>query len=333
MRGNRLKGGNHVGVAGNVFKVVLAATVLAVLFAWLVMPRPAVGATQFTLTVTLAGGGTGSVNDTNYHIICPSTCSAAYDQGSQVVLVADPDSGSTFAGWSGAGCSGTQSCIVTMNSDETVTATFAVIPPPIQYSLGVHIAGGGTGSVHDTNYHISCPSSCSYTYSPGAEVVLVAEPDSDTNSTFAGWSGAGCSGTQSCIVTLNADEDVTATFLAPGHGTVTAPVPKTRQHRQIRAKVVMGWRWNARRTILTRLTFSNLPAAARILVTCQGKRCPFKSRAGTAQGIKAFERRLVGRSFLAGHQLMLTISARGRRAERARVTIRHEQIPRAQLLS
>jgi List-Bact-rpt repeat protein len=310
---------------------MVAGTALVLLLAWLALPSPAAAATQFTLSVTLAGGGTGSVNDTNDHIVCPSICSADYDQGSQVVLVADPDSGSTFAGWSGAGCSGTESCIVTMNAAETVTATFVVIPPPVEYTLTVHVAGGGTGSVNDTNYHILCPSSCSYTYGQGAEVVLVADADSGSN--FAGWSGAGCSGTQSCIVTMNADQAVTATFLAPGHGTVAVPVPKTRRHRQIRAKITIGWRWNARRTVLTRMSYSHLPATAKVLASCKGKRCPFRTRTGAARSINAFERRLVGSAFVTGDRLMLTISAPGRRAERAQLTIRHLRIPRAQLLS
>ncbi len=198
MRGNQFESGDHSRVAGNVFKAVLAATALALVCAWLALPGPAVAQTQFTLTVTLAGGGTGSVHDTNFHIACPTDCS----------------------------------------------------------------------------------------------------------------------GTQSCIVTMNADEAVTATFLAPGYGTLTAPVPKTRKHRQIRTKVTTGWRWDARRTVLTRLSFSNLPGTARILTTCTGKRCPFKSRTGTAGSIKAFERGLVGSAFVSGDKLMLTISAPGRRAER-----------------
>jgi hypothetical protein len=90
---------------------------------------------------------------------------------------------------------------------------------------------------------------------------------------------------------MNADEAVTATFLQPGHGTLTTPVPKTRRHRQIRAEITMGWRWNAHRTVLTRVSFSNLPATARILATCKGKRCPFKTREGTERRIKAFEHR------------------------------------------
>jgi len=330
LSGSQPRRGGQIEIAGNVVRAVLAATVLVLLSAWLALPSPAAAQTQFPLTVTLAGGGIGSVEDTSLNISCPTRCSASFDQGSQVALTASPDDGSTFVGWSGAGCSGTQSCIVTMNSAEDVTATFAVAPPPPQYTLNVHLAGGGVGSVQDTSFNISCPTRCSSVFGPGAEVVLVAS--ADDVSTFAGWSGAGCSGTQSCIVTMNSNQSVTATFLQPGHGTFTVPVPKTRRHRQIRSKITMGWHWDAHRTRLTKMSFSRLPRAARIHVTCQGKRCPFKTRNGTARRVKALEHSLVGRAFLPGDKVRLTISAPGRRAERGLVTIRRERIPRAQLL-
>ena len=225
LSGSQPRRGGQIEIAGNVVRAVLAATVLVLLSAWLALPSPAAAQTQFPLTVTLAGGGIGSVEDTSLNISCPTRCSASFDQGSQVALTASPDDGSTFVGWSGAGCSGTQSCIVTMNSAEDVTATFAVTPPPPpQYTLNVHLAGGGVGSVQDTSFNISCPTRCSSVFGPGAEVVLVAS--ADDVSTFVGWSGAGCSGTQSCIVTMNSNQSVTATFLQPGHGTFTVPVPK-----------------------------------------------------------------------------------------------------------
>ena len=49
-----------------------------------------------------------------------------------MTLTATPASGSTFAGWSGGGCSGTGTCTVAMSADQNVTATFALIqkPPP-----------------------------------------------------------------------------------------------------------------------------------------------------------------------------------------------------------
>jgi hypothetical protein len=42
---------------------------------------------------------------------------------------------------------------------------------------------------------------------------LTATPD--TNKTFAGWTGGGCSGTGSCKTTISADTTVTATFSTP----------------------------------------------------------------------------------------------------------------------
>lgn len=73
------------------------------------------------LTVSLAGTGTGTVSGAG--IACPGTCSDSYAQGTQVTLTANPASGSTFGGWSGA-CSGTGACSVTLDSDRAVTATF-----------------------------------------------------------------------------------------------------------------------------------------------------------------------------------------------------------------
>ena len=77
----------------------------------------------FTLNVTEAGGGTGTVASNPPGINCPTTCSATFQPGSQVTLTATPDTGFTFTGWTGA-CTGTGSCDVTANSGGSVTATF-----------------------------------------------------------------------------------------------------------------------------------------------------------------------------------------------------------------
>ncbi|MDW8478934.1 MAG: hypothetical protein RML12_02530 [Xanthomonadales bacterium] len=81
-------------------------------------------APTYQLTVTKAGTGTGTVSSSPSGISCGSTCTGNFNQGSTVTLTAVPDSGSSFAGWSGAGCSGTGSCVVTMSSNQSVTATF-----------------------------------------------------------------------------------------------------------------------------------------------------------------------------------------------------------------
>jgi len=87
----------------------------------------------FTLSVTKAGTGTGTVSSNPAGISCGGTCSASFAQGTTVALTATPDSGFSFAGWSGA-CSGTGACSVTLSANASVTATFSssATPPPQQ---------------------------------------------------------------------------------------------------------------------------------------------------------------------------------------------------------
>jgi beta-glucanase (GH16 family) len=81
------------------------------------------GGTSYTLSVTRAGAGTGTVTSNPGGINCGSTCSASYASGTAVTLSAAPASGSTFGGWSGA-CVGTGTCVTTMTAARSVTATF-----------------------------------------------------------------------------------------------------------------------------------------------------------------------------------------------------------------
>jgi uncharacterized repeat protein (TIGR02543 family) len=68
----------------------------------------------------------------------------------------------------------------------------------------------GTGSVSSSPSGISCPSTCSASYSASTVVTLTAS--AGTGYTFTGWTGSGCSGTGTCAVTMSAAESVTATF-------------------------------------------------------------------------------------------------------------------------
>jgi protein MpaA len=175
----------------------------------LVVASGASAGDAYTLTVELAGSGSGMVTSAPAGIDCGPTCSHDFASGTQVTLTAAAGSGSFFAGWSGAGCSGVGSCEVTMNAAESVTATFVLVPPN-SYSLSVLKAGNGSGRVTSSPAGIDCGAICSDVYPSGTEVALTATAASD--STFAGWSGAGCSGTGSCLVAMSAAESVTATF-------------------------------------------------------------------------------------------------------------------------
>jgi hypothetical protein len=172
---------------------------------------------QHTLTVSKAGAGSGMVTSSPAGISCGASCSAAYDDGTQVTLSAASSAGSSFAGWSGGGCTGTGTCMVTVTSATAVTATFnanATSNPnaPAQQTLTVSKAGAGSGMVTSSPAGISCGASCSAAYDDGTQVTLSAA--SSAGSSFAGWSGGGCTGTGTCIVTVTSDTTITATFNA-----------------------------------------------------------------------------------------------------------------------
>jgi hypothetical protein len=82
------------------------------------------GSATQTLTVSRAGTGAGTVTSSPPGIDCGTDCSEVYTTGTVVTLTSTPDGSSTFTGWSGAGCSGTGDCVVTMDQMRIVTATF-----------------------------------------------------------------------------------------------------------------------------------------------------------------------------------------------------------------
>lgn len=179
-----------------------------------------------TVTVTKQGTANGTVTSSPAGIDCPGTCSNDFDAGESVTLTASASPGSIFTGWSGGGCSGTGPCALVMNSDQTVTATFAAAPSGTA-TLTVTKAGTGTGTVTSNVGGINCGPTCnsaSGTFAIGTQVILTASPAA--GSTFAGWSGGGCSGTAPCTVTVTGNVTVTATFNAVAPTTATLTVTK-----------------------------------------------------------------------------------------------------------
>jgi hypothetical protein len=84
------------------------------------------GESTFTLTLEKSGAGSGSVTSSPAGIDCGIDCSEDYAGSTEVTLTATSDAGSTFDGWSGGACSGTGTCVVTMDAAKTVTADFGV---------------------------------------------------------------------------------------------------------------------------------------------------------------------------------------------------------------
>ena len=143
---------------------------------------------KFTLKAKKAGTGQGTVTSSPAGIECGPDCEEEYTEGTEVTLTASPTAGSTFTGWSGAGCSGTGTCKVTMSAAKEATATFALETR----ALKVNRIGGGTGTVTSSPVGINCGVTCEAAFDFGTEVTLTATPTG--GSTFAGWSGAGSTG-------------------------------------------------------------------------------------------------------------------------------------------
>ena len=190
----------------------------------------AAATTTFSLTVANSGTGSGTVTSSPTGINCGATCSGTYNSGSSVVLTATAAAGSTFAGWSGGGCTGTGTCTVTMSAATTVTASFNLGSTfTLSVSVAVQATAGGSasGSVVSSPTGINCSTNCSGSYSSGALVTLTPLPG--TGSVFAGWTGN--SDCTDGSVTMNANMSCTANFALNtallsvskvGNGTVTS---------------------------------------------------------------------------------------------------------------
>lgn len=164
-----------------------------------------------TVTVTLAGSGTGTVTSLPGGINCSTTCSFAFTKANSITL---QPLGTGFAGWSGTGsatgCTGTGNCTFTPSSDSTITATFNGAPPA---TLTTSIVGNGSVSC-SVNSGAFGP--CAGPYANGATIEIRATADS--GSTFTGWTaGSGnaatCDNTTSnCSFTITANSSITANF-------------------------------------------------------------------------------------------------------------------------
>ncbi|SJZ88633.1 delta-60 repeat domain-containing protein [Trichlorobacter thiogenes] len=164
---------------------------------------------EYLLTVTRSSVAGGNITASTGTLGWSGTVGmAAYNSGTSVTLTAQAGSGYIFSGWSGGGCSGTGSCIVTMSAARTVTASFTAVP---QETLTVNLSGSGAGSVISTPVGIDCPAaSCSGQFTSGSTVTLTAVPNA--SSALVGWIGCQTTNGTVCGVIMNVPREVTAVF-------------------------------------------------------------------------------------------------------------------------
>jgi hypothetical protein len=183
--------------------------------------------TSFTLSVSMSGSGSGTITSSPAGISCGSICSAPFTFGTVVTLTASGSSDSAFQGWGGA-CSGTASCVVTIGSDTSISASFVpTVGLSVMVESGQQPCGGfaqpecGSGSVISSPVGVNCGITqglvvqCApVAFAQGTTVTL--EPIPSNGSVFSGWGGpCDAFGTGPCTLDLTADTSVVALFEQP----------------------------------------------------------------------------------------------------------------------
>lgn len=178
------------------------------------------------LNVVVAGDSSmGKVTSSPASLDCgqgATACSASFPFNSAVTLTATAATNGIFTGWSG-NCGGTATtCLVAMNAARNVTATFAALPP-VMHTLSVGVVGDSAmGRITSSTGGINCgqgSANCSASLATGTSVTLTATPAA--NGLFGGWTGDCTGATSTCVVTLTAARNVTASFTAGNPPPVT----------------------------------------------------------------------------------------------------------------
>jgi ELWxxDGT repeat protein len=133
--------------------------------------------------------------------LCPL---ATFLSGATVTLLPTPAPGFAFGGWSGD-CSGFAACVLSMQEDRAVIASFVPSPRP-----NLVVALVGAGGVTSAPAGIACNPTCSATFNLNTVVTLTAAPA--PGFALTGWSGCDVVNGLVCTVTLGTNRAVTATF-------------------------------------------------------------------------------------------------------------------------
>ncbi|HEX5375798.1 MAG TPA: hypothetical protein VFW48_06545 [Solirubrobacterales bacterium] len=174
---------------------------LAALCATVQIGSPAQAADLFSLTIATDGTGAGTV-ECEVDEGPAEPCASQYPEGTDLVLVPSPASGSEFTEFTGD-C-GPSECELTMTEAKSVTATFDLLP---QFALTLKTSGNGSGTVKCV-VGMGPAETCKATYPEGTELTLV--PEAAPNSEFIRFAGD-CE-EETCELTMDEAHSVTTVF-------------------------------------------------------------------------------------------------------------------------
>ena len=152
------------------------------------------------LTVT-GVGGSGSITSSPGGINCSidpysgasGACEAGFSGTAPVTLSFSPATDNVLTGWSGGGCSGTGNCVLTLSSNQTVSANIAAVPDFTMVLSGLSLDPVSAGQSATTTasaeaingFSGSVSLTCSVTPSPQLAPVCSVNPTSIDASTIA----------------------------------------------------------------------------------------------------------------------------------------------------
>jgi photosystem II stability/assembly factor-like uncharacterized protein len=134
-----------------------------------------------------------------------------YPDGTSVTLTAPASAGGNpFSGWKGCDSVNGNICTVSMSSDRTITAAFGMKSLTV---ASVNPATGAAISLSPADFYGNSNGSTRFTrvYAPGTAISLTA-PASMGGVIFSGWSGCDSANSTGCLVTMNDNRTVTATY-------------------------------------------------------------------------------------------------------------------------
>ncbi len=186
--------------------------------------------TNYILTTTIGVGGLVNGNNNSYA------------SGTTATLTANPSAGYTFSSWDGCTTISGTTCTVVMDSDKSVSASFAAIVVSGgggssggsggaggggggSYGGGTSTGGSGVIDTGTTNTNTTGPytltvskaglgtgtiSGLKTSYTKGVKASITAT--AKRGSVFAGWSGSCVNKTGKCVVLMDANKSAIATF-------------------------------------------------------------------------------------------------------------------------
>jgi len=159
---------------------------------------------HYTVTTNAVDGAGQPAPGSQVQSSAPANA-AGYVFGEQVTLTAVAAPGWNFQGWSGSASGNTTPTTITVDGNETVTATFS----QERYTVNASAVDGAGQPAPGSQVQLSAPANAAG-YVFGEQVTLTAV--AATGWRFVGWGGSASGSAATTTITVDGNETVTATF-------------------------------------------------------------------------------------------------------------------------